>query len=82
MSTDKKLARFVPQTGQLPALWDWYLTVLDTHVVCENQLLSRMTFDEEHHRRGIFQLLETVERAPMTAGLAHSASGPRRVEAK
>jgi len=68
MSTDKKLAHFVLQTRQLPALGDWYLRVLDTS-------------DEEHHRLGIFQSLETVERAPLTVGLAHSTSGPRRVEA-
>ena len=40
MSTDKRLAHFVLQTGQLPALRVWYLRVLDT-------------FDEEHHRLGI-----------------------------
>src|SRR6476659_6991323 len=40
MSTDKILAHFVLQTGQLPALRVWYLRVLDT-------------FDEEHHRLGI-----------------------------
>jgi hypothetical protein len=58
MSTDKRLAHFVLQTGQLPALRVWYLRVLH------------------------LELLETVERAPVTVGLAHSTSGPRRVEAK
>ena len=50
MSTDKRLAHFVLQTGQLPALRDWYLRVLDT-------------FDEEHHRLGILSYL-TLSSAP------------------
>jgi catechol-2,3-dioxygenase len=73
MSTDKKLAHFVLQTGQLPVLRDWYLKVLDAHVVYENQFLSLMTFDEEHHRLGIVQLPQPGKRTPMTVGLAHSA---------
>jgi catechol-2,3-dioxygenase len=73
MSTDKKLAHFVLQTGQLPVLRDWYLKVLDAHVVYENQFLTLMTFDEEHHRLGIVQLPQPVQRTPMTVGLAHTA---------
>ena len=73
MSTDMKLAHFVLQTGQLPVLRDWYLKVLDAHVVYENQFLTLMTFDEEHHRLGIVQLPQPVQRSPMTVGLAHTA---------
>ncbi len=58
MNTDKKLAHVVLQTGQLTAMRDWYLNVLDAHVVYENEFLSFMTFDEEHHRVGIVQLPE------------------------
>ena len=36
MGTDKKLAHFVLQTGRLPVLRDWYLKVLDAHVVYQN----------------------------------------------
>ena len=56
MNTEKQLAHIVLQTGQLPVLRDWYLEVLDAHVVYENEFLSFMTFDEEHHRLGIVQL--------------------------
>jgi catechol-2,3-dioxygenase len=73
MSADKKLAHVVLQTGQLPVMRDWYLKVLDAHVVYENEFLSFMTFDEEHHRMGLAQLPFPVERTPMTVGLAHSA---------
>ena len=73
MNTNKKLAHIVLQTGQLPVLRDWYLRVLDAHVVYENQFLSFMTFDEEHHRLAIAQLPQPAARTPMTVGLAHSA---------
>jgi catechol-2,3-dioxygenase len=69
----KKLAHIVLQTGQLAVLRDWYLKVLDAHVVFENDMLSFMTFDEEHHRLGLVQLPQPAPRTSMTVGLAHSA---------
>jgi catechol-2,3-dioxygenase len=73
MGADKRLAHIVLQTGQLPALRDWYLKVLDAHVVFENEMLSFMTFDEEHHRLAIAQLRQPAARTSNTVGLAHSA---------
>lgn len=73
MGANKKLAHIVLQTGQLVPLRDWYLQVLDAHVVFENDMLSFMTFDEEHHRLAIVQLPQAVPRTSMTVGLAHSA---------
>lgn len=70
---DKKLAHLVLQTGQLCVLRDWYLSVLDAHVVFENDMLSFMTFDEEHHRLALVQLPRPSPRTSMTVGLAHSA---------
>jgi catechol-2,3-dioxygenase len=73
MAADMKLAHVVLQTGQLHVLRDWYLKVLGAHVVYENEILSFMTFDEEHHRLGIVQLPQPVARTAMTVGLAHTA---------
>jgi catechol-2,3-dioxygenase len=73
MTAGMKLAHVVLQTGQLPVLKDWYLKVLGAHVVYENEFLSFMTFDEEHHRLGIVQLPQPVARSSMTVGLAHTA---------
>ena len=73
MGADKRLAHIVLQTGQLERLRDWYLKVLDAHVVFENEMLSFMNFDEEHHRLAIVQLPQPVPRTSMTVGLAHSA---------
>lgn len=73
MSTNKKLAHIVLQTDQLPAMKDWYLKVLDAHVVYENPMMSFLTFDDEHHRIAIAQLPGLAKRTPITVGLAHSA---------
>lgn len=73
MVADKKLAHIVLQTGQRAALRDWYLEVLDAHVVFENEFLCFMTFDDEHHRLAIAQLPNPVQRTAATVGMAHSA---------
>lgn len=74
MGGDKRLAQLVLQTTQRPMMRDWYLRVLDAHIVYENDFLSFMTFDEEHHRRGLVQLPPSATpRNSMTVGLAHSA---------
>ena len=74
VGSDKRLVHLVLKTTQLPAMRDWYLRVLDAHVVFENDGLCFMTFDSEHHRLGLIQLPPTaIPRTPMSAGLAHSA---------
>ncbi|OBR98433.1 MAG: biphenyl 2,3-dioxygenase [Mycobacterium sp.] len=73
MGPDKKLAHIVLQTGQLPALRDWYVKVLDAHVVFEIASLCFLTFDEEHHRLAIVELPDPTPRTATTVGLAHSA---------
>jgi catechol-2,3-dioxygenase len=73
MEADMKLAHIVLQTGQLPVMRDWYLKVLDAHVVFENGVLSFMTFDDEHHRLAMVQLPQPAARTPTTVGLQHSA---------
>jgi catechol 2,3-dioxygenase-like lactoylglutathione lyase family enzyme len=69
----KKLAHFVLQTTQLPVLRDWYLEVLDAHIVYENQALAFLTFDDEHHRLAIAQMPGLAPRTPTTVGLSHTA---------
>lgn len=69
----KTLAHLVLQTTQLPMMRDWYLEVLDAHVVYENQMLVFMTFDDEHHRLAIAQMPGLAPRTPTTVGLSHSA---------
>lgn len=61
------------QTNQLAAVKDWYIKVLDAHVVYENPMISFLAFDEEHHRLAIAQVPGLVERTPLTVGLFHLA---------
>lgn len=75
MTVRPRLAHFVLQTSQLPAMRDWYLKVLGAHAVYENEAMSFLTFDEEHHRVALLGLPPGVlaERTPLTTGMAHSA---------
>jgi catechol-2,3-dioxygenase len=73
MHAKKRLAHIVLQTNQLAAVKDWYIKVLDAHVVYENPMISFLAFDEEHHRLAIAQIPGLVERTPLTVGLFHSA---------
>lgn len=45
-----KLAHVVFQTNRLPAMREWYCTVLGGRVIYENPHLSFVTYDDEHHR--------------------------------
>ena len=54
---------------------EWYKTVFDARVQHENEFLSFITFDEEHHRLVIFEDPETVDRVPTAAGVDHIGFG-------
>lgn len=75
MATHPKFAHAVLMTNRLPAMRDWYCTVLGAHVVYENPMLCFITFDEEHHRLAFLTVPDgsLVERAPNSVGLAHTA---------
>ena len=45
-----KLAHVVYQTNRLKEMREWYAAVLDGHVIYENEQLSFVTYDDEHHR--------------------------------
>lgn len=67
-------AHAVFQTGQLDTMKQWYLDLLDGHVVYEGHNLCFLTHDEEHHRIALLQLPVPVERkAPNAAWIHHLA---------
>ena len=45
-----KLAHLVFQTNRMKDMRDWYCAVLGGHVIYENDHLSFVTYDDEHHR--------------------------------
>lgn len=76
MKVTPKFAHFVLKTNRLPAVRDWYCTVLDGHVVYENGALCFITFDDEHHRIALLAPPpgeSFAEPAPNSAGLMHTA---------
>lgn len=75
MANTPKFAHVVLTTTRLTAMRDWYCTVLDAHVVYENEGLCFITFDEEHHRLAFVTAPEgaLIERPPNSAGLMHTA---------
>ncbi|CAA0130012.1 Biphenyl-2,3-diol 1,2-dioxygenase 2 [Mycolicibacterium vanbaalenii] len=53
---------------------DWYCSVLDGHVVYQDQALCFITFDDEHHRVALLRPPNAPERkTPTTAGVHHVA---------
>lgn len=53
---------------------DWYVEVLEGHVIFEGEGLAFMTYDDEHHRLGIMQIPGDAAPAnPAAPGLVHLA---------
>jgi catechol-2,3-dioxygenase len=74
MPATPKFAHVVYQTAQADAMRDWYCTVLDGHVVYEDQALTFVTFDEEHHRVAFLHPpVPLVPKTPATASVHHTA---------
>lgn len=66
-------AHFVLRTANRTPLRDWYLTVLNARVVFENDYISFITYDDEHHRVAFVQV-PGLKKAPDDSwGLAHVA---------
>ena len=77
-----KLAHVVFQTNRIPAMRDWYCAVLGGRVVYENEHLSFVTYDDEHHRVAFVDFgplapretrIELGPKATEQAGLHHTA---------
>jgi catechol-2,3-dioxygenase len=60
-----------PQT--LKAMVDYYKIFLNSTATYENDFISFLTYDEEHHRIAIAIFPGTTERNPHSAGMAHVA---------
>ena len=74
MGIDPAFAHVVFQTGQLEKMKQWYVQLLDGHVVYEGHNLCFMTHDGEHHRVALVQPPEPLERkAPNAAWMHHVA---------
>lgn len=66
-------AHFVLRTTNRTPLRDWYMTVLNAKLVFENEYISFITYDNEHHRVAFVQLPELEKPSDKAWGLAHVA---------
>jgi len=66
-------AHFVLRSSNMPAMVDWYLTVLNMHVVKRNDFITFLTYDDEHHRLAIVNIAGLQAPDPKSWGLAHVA---------
>ena len=74
MSASPKFAHVVFQTSQPEQMRNWYCTVLDAHVVYQDQTLCFITYDDEHHRVAFMRPpVELKRKHPTTASVHHVA---------
>jgi catechol 2,3-dioxygenase-like lactoylglutathione lyase family enzyme len=69
--TPMKFGHVVLRSGDMPRLRDWYLFVLNARVSYQNDQVSFLTYDDEHHRVGIVQFPGTGQASGEGAGLEH-----------
>lgn len=67
------LAHVVLQTSQYEPMVAFYKAFLGAHATYENDTLSFLTYDEEHHRIAIVNAPSAKPRDPTAAGMAHMA---------
>ncbi|KAJ3548969.1 hypothetical protein NM208_g564 [Fusarium decemcellulare] len=68
-----RLAHIVLRTPNFKAMVGFYKAILGAHAVYENDFLSFLTYDEEHHRIAIAHVPGTSEKIRSSAGLEHIA---------
>lgn len=66
-------AHFVLRTPQKDKMRDWYMTVLNARLVFENDYISFITYDEEHHRVAFVHAPELKQPADANRLLSHMA---------
>jgi catechol 2,3-dioxygenase-like lactoylglutathione lyase family enzyme len=69
--TPMKFGHVVLRTSDMPRLRDWYLHVLNGRVSYQNDQVTFLTYDDEHHRVGIVQIPGVAKSNGLLAGLEH-----------
>jgi len=67
------LAHVVLRTNNLRPMVDYYVKFLGGRVAYENDILSFLTYDHEHHRIAILELPKTEKKKKDSCGLEHIA---------
>ena len=68
-----QLAHLVLRTSRYQEMLDWYKQVLNATVTFGNEVLSFVTYDEEHHRVAFINIPDLKDSPLGTAGMDHIA---------
>jgi catechol 2,3-dioxygenase-like lactoylglutathione lyase family enzyme len=68
-----KLAHFVLRSTRYAEIVAWYQLVLGMRTVFANELLTFLTYDDEHHRLAILNVPDLKAQTPGVAGVHHVA---------
>jgi catechol 2,3-dioxygenase-like lactoylglutathione lyase family enzyme len=68
-----KFAHFVLRTGQMDKMAEWYKTVLSARTVFQNDMLTFLSYDDEHHRLALINIPGSGVRDPDSTGTDHVA---------
>lgn len=74
-----KMAHFVLRCTRYREVVDWHLKVFQAHVVHENDFLTFITFDDEHHRAAFVKIEGLDPRPANCVGMDHIAYSFRTV---
>ncbi|PVH68971.1 putative biphenyl-2,3-diol 1,2-dioxygenase III [Cadophora sp. DSE1049] len=67
------LAHVVLRTNNFSRMNKFYKTFLGGHAAYENEIMSFLTYDEEHHRIALVQVPDLGAKTRLTCGLEHIA---------
>ncbi|KAF2490670.1 Glyoxalase/Bleomycin resistance protein/Dihydroxybiphenyl dioxygenase [Lophium mytilinum] len=73
VQSPSKLAHVVLRTQKLTPMAEFYKTFLGGHTTYENDIVSFITYDDEHHRIAILAVPETTPKVLGSSGLEHVA---------
>ena len=74
-----KLAHFVLRTRNVKVMADFYRDFLGGSTAHENEKMSFITYDDEHHRIAIAELPNLKPKDRLTCGLEVSLNAPANV---
>ncbi|WP_158935586.1 VOC family protein [Burkholderia sp. S171] len=74
-----KMAHMVYRCRQRDQTVDWYLKLFQAHIVFKDDVLTFITYDDEHHRLAFFNMPDIPPKGVETAGVHHVAYSFRTI---
>lgn len=74
-----KMAHLVFRCADRKAMVDWYRALFEAELVFEDEVLTFITYDDEHHRLAFFNMPDLPPKPDGTAGVHHIAYSYRTI---